>query len=82
MECSLFYAVSCSTRHFYAGVFGAGKSYLLSVIVKFIVSVMEVVDSDDDSASVHCTQSKVLISSMTNVAVDRILLRYFQAHMF
>lgn len=56
------------------GVFGAGKSYLLSVIVQFIVTVLAIIDSNDETTPDGCAYSKVLISSMTNVAVDRILL--------
>ncbi|XP_068706006.1 5'-3' DNA helicase ZGRF1-like isoform X2 [Montipora foliosa] len=54
------------------GVFGAGKSYLLSVIVLYLVELFNVKDSlNQQSASSH---SKILVSSTTNVAVDRILL--------
>ena len=58
-------------------MFGAGKSYLRSVVVQFIASVLEIIDQDGNSAgSTEYAQSKILIASMTNVAVDRILLRY------
>ena len=58
-------------------MFGAGKSYLLSVVVQFIASVLEIIDRDGNNAgSTEYAQSKILIASMTNVAVDRILLRY------
>ncbi|XP_067933327.1 uncharacterized protein [Watersipora subatra] len=56
------------------GVFGAGKSYLLAVVVEFIVQVLERVDNLDNSTPEDCASSKILISSLTNVAVDRILL--------
>lgn len=61
-------------------MFGAGKSYLLSVIIQFISSVLEMVDKGNsdslaDGAASMC-QSKVLVASMTNVAVDRVLLRF------
>ena len=58
-----------------SGVFGAGKSYLLTVIVLFLVRVFL---EGGQGASVNSTASrtpqKLLISSTTNVAVDRILL--------
>ena len=58
----------------YVGVFGAGKSYLLSVIVQLLVTLLDIIDSSDKTIQDGCAQSKILISSMTNVAVDRILL--------
>ncbi|XP_033739049.1 uncharacterized protein LOC117326402 isoform X2 [Pecten maximus] len=53
------------------GVFGAGKSFLLSVIVLFLVRLFEVSDSYTPGVPYPW---KILISSTTNVAVDRILL--------
>ncbi|XP_018425290.1 PREDICTED: protein ZGRF1 [Nanorana parkeri] len=53
------------------GVFGAGKSYLLAVVVLFLVQLFESVDPFDEQDSSHW---KLLISSSTNVAVDRVLL--------
>ena len=55
-------------------MFGAGKSYLLSVIVQLLVTLLDIIDSSDKTIQDGCAQSKILISSMTNVAVDRILL--------
>ncbi|XP_018106898.1 protein ZGRF1 isoform X2 [Xenopus laevis] len=53
------------------GVFGAGKSYLLSVVVLFLVQLFE----QANAAEVYeATPWKLLISSSTNVAVDRVLL--------
>ena len=58
-------------------MFGAGKSYFLSVVVQFIASVLENIDKDGNNAcTTEYAQSKILIASETNVAVDRILLRY------
>ncbi|KAM4706627.1 5'-3' DNA helicase ZGRF1 [Discoglossus pictus] len=53
------------------GVFGAGKSYLLAVVVLFLVQLFESIDVADGQ---HSTPWKLLISSSTNVAVDRVLL--------
>ena len=51
------------------GVFGAGKSYLLATLVLFLVQLFEVIEARFDVK----TKLKVLISSTTNVAVDRVL---------
>ena len=53
------------------GVFGAGKSYLLAVIVIFLCKVFEQNELYTPGA---LSGGKLLISSTTNVAVDRILL--------
>ncbi|KAL3877346.1 hypothetical protein ACJMK2_035069, partial [Sinanodonta woodiana] len=53
------------------GVFGAGKSFLLSIAILFLVRLFEVSDSYSPGAPYPW---KILISSTTNVAVDRILL--------
>ncbi|XP_073428035.1 5'-3' DNA helicase ZGRF1 [Dendrobates tinctorius] len=53
------------------GVFGAGKSYLLAVVVLFLVHLFETHNPPEEHNSVHW---KLLISSSTNVAVDRVLL--------
>ncbi|XP_053556164.1 protein ZGRF1 [Bombina bombina] len=53
------------------GVFGAGKSYLLAVVVLFLVQLFENIDVSRDR---HSSSWKLLISSSTNVAVDRVLL--------
>ncbi|XP_074849521.1 5'-3' DNA helicase ZGRF1 [Carettochelys insculpta] len=53
------------------GVFGAGKSYLLSVVVLFLVQLFE---SSEEAESSRPTPWKLLIASSTNVAVDRVLL--------
>ncbi|XP_073496659.1 5'-3' DNA helicase ZGRF1 isoform X2 [Phyllobates terribilis] len=53
------------------GVFGAGKSYLLAVVVLFLVHLFETHNPPEEHGSVHW---KLLISSSTNVAVDRVLL--------
>ncbi|XP_059551406.1 protein ZGRF1 [Myotis daubentonii] len=53
------------------GVFGAGKSYLLAVVILFLVQLFE--KSDAPTAG-RARPWKVLVSSSTNVAVDRVLL--------
>ncbi|KAM4807718.1 5'-3' DNA helicase ZGRF1 [Rhinophrynus dorsalis] len=53
------------------GVFGAGKSYLLAVVVLFLVQLFE---SNESAESRRSSPWKLLISSSTNVAVDRVLL--------
>ncbi|XP_061196236.1 protein ZGRF1-like [Saccostrea echinata] len=53
------------------GVFGAGKSFLLSVMVRFLVRVFEVNGSYTPGLPYPW---KILISSTTNVAVDRVLM--------
>ncbi|NXN98392.1 ZGRF1 protein, partial [Rhinopomastus cyanomelas] len=53
------------------GVFGAGKSYLLSVVVLFLVELFE---SSEATQGPRAAPWKLLIASSTNVAVDRILL--------
>nr|XP_032625623.1 protein ZGRF1 isoform X2 [Chelonoidis abingdonii] len=53
------------------GVFGAGKSYLLSVVVLFLVQLFE---SSEAAEGSRPTPWKLLIASSTNVAVDRVLL--------
>ncbi|XP_053108908.1 protein ZGRF1 isoform X2 [Hemicordylus capensis] len=53
------------------GVFGSGKSYLLAVVILFLIQIFETSEAAGDKRSVPW---KLLISSSTNVAVDRILL--------
>ncbi|XP_063192691.1 5'-3' DNA helicase ZGRF1 [Chroicocephalus ridibundus] len=53
------------------GVFGAGKSYLLSVVILFLVQLFE---SSEATEGPRPTPWKLLIASSTNVAIDRILL--------
>ncbi|XP_016076608.1 PREDICTED: protein ZGRF1-like isoform X2 [Miniopterus natalensis] len=53
------------------GVFGAGKSYLLAVVILFFVQLFE--ESEAPTAG-NARPWKVLVSSSTNVAVDRVLL--------
>uniref|UniRef100_G1NEQ7 5'-3' DNA helicase ZGRF1 n=1 Tax=Meleagris gallopavo TaxID=9103 RepID=G1NEQ7_MELGA len=53
------------------GVFGAGKSYLLSVVILFLVQLFE---SSEAKEGPELAPWKLLIASSTNVAVDRILL--------
>ncbi|NXT35338.1 ZGRF1 protein, partial [Pelecanoides urinatrix] len=53
------------------GVFGAGKSYLLSVVILFLVQLFE---SSETTEGPRPAPWKLLIASSTNVAVDRILL--------
>ena len=48
------------------GVFGVGKSYLLSTMVLFLVQLFEKMNQTEPP-------QKVLIASTTNVAVDRVL---------
>jgi hypothetical protein len=51
-------------------VFGAGKSFLLSVLILFLVEVFQ--QNDTYSPRVPFPW-KLLLSSTTNVAVDRVL---------
>ncbi|XP_019377530.1 PREDICTED: protein ZGRF1 isoform X2 [Gavialis gangeticus] len=53
------------------GVFGAGKSYLLSVVVLFLLQLFE---SSEVIKGPQPTPWKLLIAASTNVAVDRVLL--------
>ncbi|KAM8764493.1 5'-3' DNA helicase ZGRF1-like [Rhynchonycteris naso] len=53
------------------GVFGAGKSYLLAVVILFLVQLFE--KSEAPTAG-KARPWKLLVSSSTNVAVDRVLL--------
>ncbi|XP_072479659.1 5'-3' DNA helicase ZGRF1 isoform X4 [Notamacropus eugenii] len=53
------------------GVFGAGKSYLLAVVILFLVQLFE---KSPTPTGVDGRPWKILISSSTNVAVDRVLL--------
>ncbi|XP_020957325.1 protein ZGRF1 isoform X4 [Sus scrofa] len=53
------------------GVFGAGKSYLLAVVILFFVQLFE---KSEALAVGNGRPWKLLISSSTNVAVDRVLL--------
>ncbi|XP_020857019.1 5'-3' DNA helicase ZGRF1 isoform X1 [Phascolarctos cinereus] len=53
------------------GVFGAGKSYLLAVVILFLVQLFE---KSPAPTGVEARPWKILISSSTNVAVDRVLL--------
>ncbi|XP_051041490.1 protein ZGRF1 [Phodopus roborovskii] len=53
------------------GVFGAGKSYLLAVVILFFVQLFEKCDAETVG---NVRPWKLLISSSTNVAVDRVLL--------
>ena len=52
------------------GVFGAGKSFLLSVVVLFLLQVFEMVE---EIIGLQPNSLKLMISSTTNVAVDRVL---------
>ncbi|KAG1078569.1 hypothetical protein G6F42_024203 [Rhizopus arrhizus] len=53
------------------GVYGSGKSFLAAVIIMFIQDIVDTATArrEPDDA----IQFKILVSSMTNVAVDRIL---------
>ncbi|XP_069315279.1 5'-3' DNA helicase ZGRF1 isoform X2 [Eulemur rufifrons] len=53
------------------GVFGAGKSYLLAVVILFFVQLFE---KSAAPTVGNARPWKLLISSSTNVAVDRVLL--------
>ncbi|NWU96767.1 ZGRF1 protein, partial [Upupa epops] len=53
------------------GVFGAGKSYLLSVVILLLVELFE---SSEATQGPRAAPWKLLIASFTNIAVDRILL--------
>eukprot|EP01105_Mastigella_eilhardi_P021648 TRINITY_DN5269_c0_g1_i1.p1 TRINITY_DN5269_c0_g1~~TRINITY_DN5269_c0_g1_i1.p1 ORF type:complete len:1279 (-),score=230.02 TRINITY_DN5269_c0_g1_i1:22-3858(-) len=46
------------------GVFGSGKSFLLSVVVKFLCRVLD---------EARDTKNRILIAASTNVAVDRVM---------
>jgi hypothetical protein len=50
------------------GVFGAGKSYLLVVIIIFICHLLDECPNQDIAKHI-----RIMVSSVTNVAVDRIL---------
>jgi hypothetical protein len=62
--------IICRMISCFSGVFGAGKSYLLSVVVIFLVWLFEKNDSYTPGAPFPW---KLVIASTTNVAVDRIL---------
>ncbi|XP_072351978.1 5'-3' DNA helicase ZGRF1-like isoform X2 [Scyliorhinus torazame] len=53
------------------GVYGAGKSYLLAVVILFLVQLFEESEAAEGPRQVPW---KLLISASTNVAVDRVLL--------
>ncbi|XP_053514726.1 protein ZGRF1 isoform X1 [Artibeus jamaicensis] len=53
------------------GVFGAGKSYLLAVVILFFVQLFE---KNEAPPVGNARPWKLLVSSSTNVAVDRVLL--------
>ncbi|NXV82115.1 ZGRF1 protein, partial [Atlantisia rogersi] len=53
------------------GVFGAGKSYLLSVVILFLVELFGISEATENPRPAPW---KLLVASSTNVAVDRILL--------
>ncbi|XP_038648115.1 protein ZGRF1-like isoform X3 [Scyliorhinus canicula] len=53
------------------GVYGAGKSYLLAVVILFLVQLFEESEAVEGPRQVPW---KLLISASTNVAVDRVLL--------
>ncbi|XP_048389332.2 protein ZGRF1-like [Stegostoma tigrinum] len=53
------------------GVYGAGKSYLLAVLILFLVQLFEESEATEGPRQVPW---KLLISASTNVAVDRVLL--------
>jgi DNA helicase HerA-like ATPase len=53
------------------GVYGSGKSFLAAVIILFIQELLDAVNGRREPEDQ--VQFKILVSSMTNVAVDRIL---------
>ncbi|KAG8134510.1 hypothetical protein E2320_007622 [Naja naja] len=55
------------------GVFGSGKSLLLAIVILFLTQIFEIYEAANDKRSVPW---KILVSSSTNVAVDRILLSF------
>ncbi|KAL9961786.1 hypothetical protein ACROYT_G030806 [Oculina patagonica] len=55
------------------GVFGAGKSFLLAVVVLYLVELFKASDALNQQSN-STSPWKILVSSTTNVAVDRILL--------
>lgn len=72
----------CAPALLVHGVFGAGKSFLLAVMVLFLIDLFEESDAVAASGRVAAAPSaaplvptwKVLVASTTNVAVDRVLL--------
>lgn len=52
-------------------MFGAGKSYLLAVVILFFVQLFE---KSEAPTVGNARPWKLLVSSSTNVAVDRVLL--------
>lgn len=69
--CRQFSLVTLAFSSKMPGVFGAGKSYLLSVVILFLVQLFESSEAEEGPRAVPW---KLLIASSTNVAVDRILL--------
>ncbi|KAI9484200.1 MAG: P-loop containing nucleoside triphosphate hydrolase protein [Benjaminiella poitrasii] len=53
------------------GVYGSGKSFLAAVVIIFIQDIIDAVSKNREPED--AIQFKILVSSMTNVAVDRIL---------
>ena len=53
------------------GVYGSGKSFLAAVIIVFIQEIVDIMNTRREPE--ERTSFNILVSSMTNVAVDRIL---------
>ena len=70
--CTVLHVI-CTVLHVICitGVFGAGKSFLLSVMIQFLVKVFDLNGSYSPGLPYPW---KILISSTTNVAVDRVLM--------
>lgn len=51
------------------GAFGCGKSYLLVAIIQFISALLDEIGDEE---------TRILVSALTNVAVDRILLLLYE----
>ena len=66
-ECSSWFDISSDPRpqiilgH---GAFGSGKSFVLAILIRFLVHTLGVIGAED----------RILVSAATNTAVDRILL--------
>lgn len=52
------------------GAFGCGKSYLLVSLIWFMASVLDLIGD---------TETKILVSTLTNVAVDWILIHLLES---
>ncbi|XP_031561752.1 protein ZGRF1-like isoform X2 [Actinia tenebrosa] len=72
INCANMFTDAPSNISLIQGVFGAGKSYLLAVTILYLVRLFTKITQNDGASNV--SKPKILVSSTTNVAVDRILL--------